>query len=73
MAKKVHHLAVKIAVNGYGNFGKRVADAVTKQDDMKLVSVSKTRPNFEAFVAAQQGYPLMSPRKRTSMFLGRQA
>ncbi|MGZ4883647.1 MAG: glyceraldehyde-3-phosphate dehydrogenase, partial [Halobacteriota archaeon] len=49
---------VKVAVNGYGNIGKRVADAVAKQDDMELVGVSKTRPNFEAFVAAKKGYPL---------------
>jgi len=58
MAKKVSHMAVKVTVNGYGNIGKRVADAVAKQDDMKLVGVSKTRPNFEAFVPAQKGYPL---------------
>jgi len=51
-------MAVKVVVNGYGNIGKRVADAVAKQDDMKLMGVSKTRPNFEAFVAAQKGYPL---------------
>jgi len=51
-------MVVKVAVNGYGNIGKRVADAVAKQDDMKLVGVSKTRPNFEAFVAAKKGYLL---------------
>ncbi|MGB9372250.1 MAG: glyceraldehyde 3-phosphate dehydrogenase NAD-binding domain-containing protein, partial [Halobacteriota archaeon] len=47
-------MAVKVAINGYGNIGKRVADAVAKQDDMKLVGVAKTRPNFEAFVAVQK-------------------
>jgi len=51
-------MAVKVAVNGYGNIGKRVADAVAKQDDMELVGVSKTRPNFEAFIAVSRGYPL---------------
>jgi len=51
-------MAVKVAINGYGNIGKRVADAVAKQDDMKLVGVAKTRPNFEAFVAVQKGYTL---------------
>ncbi len=51
-------MVVKVAVNGYGNIGKRVADAVAKQDDMLLVGVSKTRPNFEAFVAVEKGYPL---------------
>jgi len=51
-------MAVKVAINGYGNIGKRVADAVAKQDDMQLVGVAKTRPNFEAFIAAQRGYTL---------------
>jgi len=49
---------IKVAVNGYGTVGKRVADAVAAQKDMKIVGVSKTRPNAEAFVAKQRGYPL---------------
>ncbi|MGZ4946859.1 MAG: glyceraldehyde-3-phosphate dehydrogenase, partial [Halobacteriota archaeon] len=51
-------MAVKVAINGYGNIGKRVADAVAKQGDMQLVGVAKTRPNFEAFIAAERGYTL---------------
>ena len=51
-------MAIRVAVNGYGTIGKRVADAVAKQPDMKLVGVSKTRPSFEARVAADKGYPL---------------
>jgi glyceraldehyde-3-phosphate dehydrogenase (NAD(P)) len=49
---------IKVAVNGYGTIGKRVADAVAAQKDMKIIGVSKTRPSAEAFVARQRGYPL---------------
>jgi glyceraldehyde-3-phosphate dehydrogenase (NAD(P)) len=49
---------IKVAINGYGTIGKRVADAVAAQKDMKVIGVSKTRPNAEAFVAKQRGYPL---------------
>lgn len=49
---------VKVGVNGYGTIGKRVADAVAGQDDMKVVGVAKTRPNFEAQHAVDSGYPL---------------
>jgi glyceraldehyde-3-phosphate dehydrogenase (NAD(P)) len=49
---------IKVAINGYGTVGKRVADAVAAQKDMKVIGVSKTRPNAEAFVAKQRGYPL---------------
>ncbi len=51
-------MVVRVAVNGYGTIGKRVADAVAKQTDMKLVGVSKTRPSYEAREAVQRGYPL---------------
>jgi glyceraldehyde-3-phosphate dehydrogenase (NAD(P)+) (phosphorylating) len=49
---------VRVAVNGFGTIGKRVADAVSRQPDMTLVGVSKTRPSFEARRAAEKGYPL---------------
>lgn len=49
---------VKVAINGYGTIGKRVADAVKAQDDMELIGVAKTRPNFEAKLAIERGYEL---------------
>lgn len=49
---------IRVAVNGYGTIGKRVADAVAAQDDMEVVGVSKVHPGPEAFVAAERGYPL---------------
>ncbi len=49
---------VRVAVNGFGTIGKRVADAVARQPDMTLVGVTKTRPSFEARRAREKGYPL---------------
>ena len=49
---------IKVAINGYGTIGKRVADAVAAQPDMEIIGVSKTRPNAEAFIAKSRGYPL---------------
>lgn len=51
-------MVVRVAVNGYGTIGKRVADAVVRQPDLRLVGVAKTRPSFEAEVAARKGHPL---------------
>lgn len=59
---------VRVAVNGYGTIGKRVATAVAKQDDMELVGVSKTRPNFEARDAASKGYGLFVPDESVEAF-----
>lgn len=47
-----------VAINGYGTIGKRVADAVAAQDDMKVIGVSKTRPNYESKAAIDKGYDL---------------
>ncbi|WP_380674566.1 type II glyceraldehyde-3-phosphate dehydrogenase [Salinigranum sp. GCM10025319] len=49
---------LKVAVNGYGTIGKRVADAVTSQPDMEVVGVAKTQPNYEAHAALRRGYPM---------------
>lgn len=49
---------INVAINGYGTIGKRVADAVAVQPDMKVIGVSKTRPSHEAVIASIRGYPL---------------
>ncbi len=51
-------MRVRVAINGFGTIGKRVADAVTRQPDMELVGVTKTRPSFEARRASAKHYPL---------------
>ena len=51
-------MAVKVAINGYGTIGKRVADAVDAQDDMEIVGVTKTRPAFGCDLAVKKGYPI---------------
>ncbi len=54
-------MKAKIAINGYGTIGKRVADAVAAQDDMVIVGVVKTRPSFEAQIAKEKGYDIYTP------------
>ncbi|AIF68992.1 glyceraldehyde-3-phosphate dehydrogenase [Palaeococcus pacificus DY20341] len=48
-------MKIKVGINGYGTIGKRVAYAVTKQDDMELIGVTKTKPDFEAYRAKELG------------------
>ena len=49
---------IKVAINGYGTIGKRVADAVAAQPDMEVIGVSKTSVSSEAYIAKERGYPL---------------
>lgn len=59
---------VRVGVNGYGTIGKRVATAIAKQDDMELVGVTKTRPNYEALDALSKGYGLYIPEESVEAF-----
>ena len=51
-------MTARVAINGYGTIGKRVADAVKLQSDMEIVGVTKTKPNYEAKMARSRGFPL---------------
>ena len=51
-------MSIKVAINGFGTIGKRVADAVDAQDDMVIVGVTKTGPSFGCDLAVKKGFPL---------------
>ncbi len=60
---------VRVAVNGFGTIGKRVAEAVTRQPDMQLVGVSKTRPDYVALYAVKvMGFNLYVPSDKVKDF-----
>ncbi|NKE72663.1 type II glyceraldehyde-3-phosphate dehydrogenase [Candidatus Manganitrophus noduliformans] len=60
---------VKVAVNGYGVIGKRVVDAVRKQDDLELVGVADIVTDYRIKTAAILGIPVFAaaPEKATEM------
>lgn len=45
---------IKVGINGYGTIGRRVADAVSAQNDMTVVGVLKTHPDYVAHAAASK-------------------
>lgn len=47
---------VRVAVNGYGVIGKRVADAVALQEDMALAGVADVVHDYRLQVAAQRAF-----------------
>ena len=61
-------MPAKVAINGYGTVGKRLADAVAAQDDMEIVGVTKTRPTFEARTAVARGYALYTAKTHRAAF-----
>src|SRR5581483_9398200 len=59
----------RVAVNGYGVIGKRVADAVALQEDMTLVGVADLVTDYRIRVAVERGYPVYASvaEKRAEM------
>ncbi len=49
---------IRVCINGYGNIGKRVAEAVLLQKDMELVGVSKNTPDYHSHDAVRKGIQL---------------
>ncbi len=50
----------KVIVNGYGIIGKRVADAVSLQDDMELVGIADVIGDWRVKMAQKKGYDVYS-------------
>ena len=51
---------IKVGLVGYGTIGKRVADAVAMQKDMKLIGVTAHSYSFNTEVAKQKGYKIFT-------------
>lgn len=51
----------RVAVNGYGVIGKRVAAAVTAQDDMEVSGVADIATDWRARMVTSKGYALYAP------------
>ena len=49
---------IRVAVNGYGVIGKRVADGVARQEDMILAGVSDIGTDWRLRMAIRNGFPL---------------
>lgn len=64
----MHH-KTRVAVNGYGVIGKRVADAVALQDDMELIGVADVVSDYRIQVATARGIHLFAadPSRRGEM------
>jgi glyceraldehyde-3-phosphate dehydrogenase (NAD(P)) len=51
-------IRIRVAVNGYGVIGKRVADAVAAQDDLELAGVADIGADWRMKVVNQKGFCL---------------
>lgn len=53
-------MKLKVAINGYGVIGRRVADAVALQRDMELAGVADIVTDWRTRVAVRRGFPLFA-------------
>ena len=50
--------SVRVAINGFGTIGKRVARAIQAQPDMRVSGVTKTGPSHGCGLAKRLNLPL---------------
>ncbi|MBI4167527.1 MAG: type II glyceraldehyde-3-phosphate dehydrogenase [Candidatus Aenigmarchaeota archaeon] len=60
---------ISVSVNGYGTIGKRVADALSKHPDIKLVGISKFTPDADARIAAAKGISIFASKENHDAFV----
>src|SRR3989338_159627 len=53
-------MAIKVGLIGFGTIGKRVADAVALQKDMKLVGVTAHSYNYKTEIAKRKGFRIFT-------------
>lgn len=53
-------MALRVGLVGYGTIGKRVADAVSFQSDMKLVGITAHSYDYKIEVAKSKGFKIFS-------------
>ena len=63
---------IKVGINGFGTIGKRVAEAVTLQDDMTVVGVVKTKPTYEVQGALSSDYAVFASTSEKIPFFEKQ-
>ena len=61
---------IRIGLNGYGVIGKRVAAAVTHQDDMSLVGVSDVVTDWRARMVIRNGFRLFGATSEAASAMG---
>ena len=54
------NIKVRVAVNGYGVIGKRIADAVALQDDMELVGIADVATDYRVRAAVERGHAVFA-------------
>lgn len=61
--------AARVGVNGFGVIGKRVSDAVSKQQDMKLVGVADITADYRVMLGQKKGFEIYAsiPEKLPDM------
>lgn len=53
-------MKLRVAINGYGVIGRRVADAVALQRDMEIAGVADIVTDWRTRVAGRRGFPLFA-------------
>lgn len=62
---------IRVGIIGVGTIGKRVADAVSKQNDMVVAGVADVKPHYEVLASFKKGFNIFTLPDKEKQFLER--
>lgn len=59
-------------INGYGNIGRRLASAISKDNEIQLVGIAKYSPDEKTQEAVRNQFDIFVPKEKIKEFMGKQ-
>lgn len=59
-------------INGYGNIGRRLASAISKDKEIQLVGIAKYSPDEKTQEAVRNQFDIFVPKEKIKEFMGKQ-
>ena len=59
-------------INGYGNIGRRLASAISKDKEIQLVGIAKYSPDEKTQEAIRNQFDIFVPKEKIKEFMGKQ-
>jgi glyceraldehyde-3-phosphate dehydrogenase (NAD(P)) len=61
-----------VFINGYGNIGRRLASAISKDKEIQLVGIAKYSPDEKTQEAVHNQFDIFVPKEKIKEFMGKQ-
>ena len=65
-------MLTRVFINGYGNIGRRLASAISKDKEINLVGIAKYSPDEKTQEAIRNQFDIFVPKEKIKEFIDKQ-